>query len=129
MMPKLSIEGTSKSPEILMDEEFGIIEIKGTSFMEESLDFYAPVMNWITDYICSPFDTTVNVELMYFNSASAKILLMIFKQLKMVRKKNFRLTINWRYSEDDQDILDSGMDFSTLCDLKFNFIEKSIAVS
>ena len=123
-MKKLTINKTLNSPEILMDADKGIIEIKGVSFLEDSVPFYIPVLHWVDEYTTNPKVTTVNVELTYFNSATAKILLTIFKSLKLIRKKDFKLTINWRYAEDDEDIRNSGFDFAKLADLEFNMIEK-----
>jgi hypothetical protein len=124
MIAKLNIEKTQNSPEILMDAEKGLIEIKGASFLENSMDFYEPVIGWIEEYSISPKDTTVNVELKYFNSSSAKILLSLFKSLAVIKQSNFQLIVNWTYKEDDEDIMDSGLDFAKLSGLEFNLIEK-----
>jgi hypothetical protein len=126
MLEKLSIEKTTNSPEILMDAEIGLIEISGASFQEDSVSFYAPVFEWIEEYISNPKDTVVNVELKYFNSSSAKIILNIFKSLGEIKKKNLVLVINWKYNADDEDVKDSGQDFAKLSGLEFNLIEKEV---
>lgn len=123
MIKKLAIKKASNSPEILMDPEIGLIEIKGSSFLEDSVAFYEPVKNWIEEYITNPKDTIINVELTYFNSAAAKILITAFKSLGNIKKQNCKLTINWSYSDDDEDIKDSGVDFAKLTGLDFNMIE------
>jgi hypothetical protein len=128
MITTLNIEKTQNSPEILMDAEKGLIEIKGASFLENSLDFYEPVFEWIKQFTIRPKDTTVNVELKYFNSSSAKILLTLFKSLAVIKKSNFQLIVNWTYKEDDEDIMDSGLDFAKLSGLEFNLIEKESPV-
>lgn len=128
MMTTLNIKKTHNSPEILLDAEQGLIEITGASFLENSLEFYEPVIKWIEQYTISPKDTTVNVELKYFNSSSAKVLLTLFKNLSEVKKSSFQLVVNWTYKEDDEDIMDSGLDFAKLSGLEFNLIEKKSAV-
>ena len=39
-MGKISIEGTSKTPTVLFDAEEGLIELKGRSIPENSIEFY-----------------------------------------------------------------------------------------
>jgi hypothetical protein len=124
MIETLKIKITANSPEILMDPEKGLIEIKGSSFLEDSVSFYIPVLNWIKEYVTRPRDTTVNFDLSYFNSSAAKIFITAFKNLKIIKKMNFNLTINWSYTDDDEDIRDSGVDFAKLTGLDFNMIEK-----
>ena len=109
-----------------MNAEKGLIEIEGASFLEDNMSFYAPILEWVNEYINDPKDTTVNIELSYFNSSAAKLLLTIFKTIGVIRKKNFQLTVNWKYSEDDEDIRDSGLDFAKLSRIPFNMIEKDI---
>jgi hypothetical protein len=81
-------------------------------------------MEWIDESNKNPKDFTVNVELTYFNSSAAKILITAIKTLKVIVKNNFKLTVNWVYSDDDEDIRDSGLDFSKLTGIPFNMIEK-----
>jgi hypothetical protein len=126
MIKTLRIEKTLNSPKILMNAEKGIIEICGSSYLEDSLSFYLPVMEWIETYIQNPTDTTVDVELYYFNSSSAKILLNIFKSITVITKNNLKLTINWKYSEDDEDIRDTGISFAKLCNVDFMMIENEV---
>jgi len=122
-MNTITIQRTTNSPDILLDPKKGIIEIKGASFLEDSSAFYSPILDWVAEYVKSPVATTVHVELTYFNSSAAKLLLTIFKILGAIEKKNISLTLNWSYSEDDEDIRDSGHDFSKLSGIKFNMIE------
>jgi len=124
MVKTLVIKKTNNSPEILMDAEKGVINISGASFLEDSVSFYNPVMEWIDEINLNPKDLTVNVELSYFNSSAAKILITAFKNLKVITKSNFKLTVNWMYGDDDEDIRDSGNDFSKLTGIPFNMIEK-----
>lgn len=113
-----------RTPYLLLDRNKGLIELKGSSIMEDAKEFYDHMMTWTFDYVKNPKDTTVNIDLEYFNGASAKILLFMFKTLSKIQKEGHILTVNWHYDEDDEDILDSGTSFSTLSDVKFNLIKK-----
>jgi len=72
-----------------------------------------------------PDDTIVDIELEYFNTASAKIILSLFKKISKVKEMGKELKINWSYTEDDEIIRDSGFDFAKLARLDFNMIEKA----
>ena len=43
-MEPISIEGTPKTPTVKFDAEQGIIEIKGRSIPENSIEFYKPLV-------------------------------------------------------------------------------------
>jgi hypothetical protein len=113
-----------KTPHLVLDEKNGLIELKGSSIMEDTAVFYNPVMEWVYAYIRNPKDTTVNIDLEYFNTSSAKILVILFKTLSKIEKFGHKLTVNWYYAEDDEDIKDSGHNFSISAKVKFFFIEK-----
>ena len=42
-MDNIKIEGTSKTPTVEFDRESGVLEIRGRSIPENSIDFYKPV--------------------------------------------------------------------------------------
>ncbi len=118
-----------KTPFLLLDQKSGLVELKGSSLMEDTHTFYDPVMEWIYDYVKHPKDTLVNIDLEFFNSASAKILLLMLKTLSKIQKEGHVLTVNWHYDEDDEDIRDSGYDFSTMSKVKFNLVKKKMDTS
>ncbi len=124
MQKTLVFEKTNNSPAVLMDAEKGIFNISGTSFLEDTVSFYIPVMKWIEEFYLDPKDLTINVELSYFNSSAAKIIITALKDLKLITNKGCKLTVNWIYTDDDEDIRDSGNDFSKLTGIDFNMIEK-----
>ncbi|MFN4811466.1 MAG: SiaC family regulatory phosphoprotein, partial [Bacteroidota bacterium] len=49
-METLLIEGSAKTPTIKFDAEQGIIEIKGRSIPENSIEFYKPLIDWLEKY-------------------------------------------------------------------------------
>jgi hypothetical protein len=119
---KIELPGTKKTPNVIFDSQKGLLVIKGSSIMENCYSFYEPLIEWIQRYVTEPADTTVNIELEYFNSASAKILLLIFKMLAKIQQSGYSLKVNWAFQEDDDDIRDSGYDFSRLAKVDFNFV-------
>ena len=123
-MDSLIRNDTKNSPYIYLDQEKGLIEIKGSSLMEDVRAFYDPILEWIYEYIDHPKVTKVNMDLGFYNLGSAKIYLIILKVLSKIEKTGFRLTINWYYDENDEKSIDSCLDFSILSNLKFNLIKR-----
>jgi len=102
----------------------GIIKIRGRSIHENVADFFKPVGAWITEYIENPAECTcVDLNLEYFNSASAKVFIQLFQKLTYVKLKNKKLIFNWYYEDGDEDILERGEYFSSILDIPFNFIK------
>ena len=46
----------------------------------------------------------------------------VLKIDQIMKAHKVKATINWRYQEDDIDILEAGEEFSDLLDVEFNFI-------
>jgi hypothetical protein len=102
----------------------GIIKIRGRSIHENVADFFKPVGDWITEYIKDPAEITcVDLNLEYFNSASAKVFIQLFQKLTYVKLKNKKIIFNWYYEDGDEDILERGEYFATILDIPFNFIK------
>ncbi len=123
-MEPISIDGTAKTPTIKFDAESGIMEIKGRSIPENSIEFYKPLVDWLDEYAKSPKEITqVNVQLEYFNTSSSKCILDVFKKLESIQKGKPEVVINWYYEEDDEDMLEAGEDYESIIRVPFKMIE------
>jgi hypothetical protein len=121
-MKVLKLSATKSSPEIVLNPA-GFIKIKGRSIHENIIDFFKPVEEWVIEYIKVPADITcLDINLEYFNSASAKLLIQLFQKISYVRLKNKKFIVNWYYEEGDEDILERGEYFSSVLNIPFNFI-------
>ncbi len=120
-MEDIKIEGTPKTPTVQFDAAQGLLEIKGRSIPENSIEFYKPLMDWIESYAkgAKP-NTTVNVQLEYFNTSSSKCILDLFKKLEAI---NNEIVVNWYYEEDDEDMLEAGEDYDAIINIPFRMIE------
>lgn len=122
-MKELRIAPTKNSPEIILSPE-GMLKIMGRSIHENVTEFFEPVNDWITDYIEIPAEITcVDMNLEYFNSASAKVFIHLLELLTHVSLKNKKFIFNWYYEDGDEDILERGEYFSSILDVPFNFIK------
>ena len=121
-MEALNISPTKNTQEIILNPE-GIIKIRGRSISSNVTVFFAPVDNWITEYIKTPAEVTcVDMNLEYFNSGSAKMLINILQKITYVSLKNKKFIFNWYFEEGDEDILEHGEYFASALDVPFNFI-------
>ena len=123
-MEPISLEGTSKTPTIKFNADEGVMEIKGRSIPENSIDFYKPMVDWLDEYANNPRDKTiVNVQLEYFNTSSSKCILDVFKKLEAINKGKGNVLVNWYYEEDDEDMLEAGEDYESIIRVPFKMIE------
>lgn len=123
-MQALIIEKTKTTPGVTLDSSKGIFKIEGKSLPENAIEFYQPVMKWLQEYLLSPNpETVLTFEMQYFNTASSKLIYEIICLLKEPKKNGFDVKVNWCYSEDDDDTLESGKDYSSLVTIPFTFTE------
>jgi len=122
-MEELRISPTKNTPEVILNPQ-GIIRIKGRSIHENVTDFFEPIEDWISEYITVPADiTSVDMNLEYFNSASAKVFIHILQKVTYVTLKHKKFVFNWYYEDGDDDILERGEYFASVLDVTFNFIK------
>jgi hypothetical protein len=123
-MEKIFIEGTSKTPTVTTDAEQGIIEIKGRSNPENSMQFYRPLIEWIDEYSKNPSDRTViNIQLEHFNTSTSKCILDLFKKLEILQNDNHNVEVNWHYEIDDEDIMEAGDVYRTMTNIPIRLVE------
>ena len=124
-MNSLIIEGSPKTPNINFDGNEGSFLISGRSIPENSLDFYKPILEWLDAYIGEPKElTTVDIRLEYFNTSSSKCLLDVFKKLETLYKRGQKVSVNWCYESDDEDMLEAGEDYQSIIKIPFTMVEE-----
>lgn len=117
-------EETLKTPFVKFDGEKGLVEIKGRSIPENSIEFYKPLIDWLDKYSDQlNGKTSVNIKLEYFNTSSSKCILDIFRKLELIHKKGNEVEINWYYEEDDEDMFEAGEDYQSIISIPFKMIE------
>lgn len=127
-MENLNISKTESTPEIRLDYANGLIELKGESYPENTAEFYAPVFEWLRNY----FDnsnvrlTTVNMEIIYFNSSSSKALMNFFDLLENASEAGKKIIVNWIYDADNENSLEYGEEFKEdIESFEFNLIQNN----
>lgn len=123
MIDHLIFEQSVDTPGVDLDPSTGVCEFTGKSFPADVTAFYQPVIDWINEYSKNPCaKTVVNLKLDYFNTASSKILLEMFNLWETLYKNGNDVTINWHYPDDDEDMEQTGQEYSELLMLPFNKI-------
>ncbi|NQZ78533.1 MAG: DUF1987 domain-containing protein [Ekhidna sp.] len=123
-MEKLFIEPTRTTPLIKFDPEEGVLEMRGRSSPENSIQFYQKVLENLEEFaeVGGP-RFTANLAFEYFNTSSSKCLFDVFKRLSIIENSGKEIAINWYFEEGDDDMMEAGEDYSDLLDLEFNFFE------
>lgn len=128
MIDNIFLEKTNSTPYISFDISNGLFEIKGNSIPEDPIEFYTPVWNWLEEFSREPIPgITMNVDLEYFNTSSAKCIHKIFKILEKMNKEreDVDVIINWYYNEEDEDMFDAGRGYEDFIKIPFLLIRKN----
>ncbi|PHR37167.1 MAG: nuclear pore complex subunit [Fluviicola sp.] len=123
-MEKLYIEGSAKTPSVSFDGESGVLEMRGRSIPENSIEFFQPLIDWVDTYGSTPNPATrVDMKLEYFNTSSSKCILDLFKRLEKINSNDSQVLINWYYETDDEDMEEAGEDYAAIVGLDFKILE------
>jgi hypothetical protein len=110
-------------PDIKFVASTGVLEIAGESYLEDTAKFYAPVIDWIREFIQkSKKKLTFNIRLIYFNTSSSRSILDILYLVKEYEKKGFPVEVNWYHKGKDPEIVEEVEDYMLDTDLKINLI-------
>ena len=122
-MEKLVIESTQKTPYVIFDPKNHLFEISGRSLPENVIKTFDPVLKWINENFPKyKEEIKFNFKVDYLNSASAKMISLILTKLEDFYKNGTKITINWYYNIDDDDILSEGKLLASLKKIPFELI-------
>ena len=113
-----------KTPQVTFKLD-GELRIEGRSIPENALEFYDPLLKWVTTlqkHLPKAIEMTVRLE--YFNSSTSKLVLYLFKTLEKIHNtQGCPVKIIWHYNKLDDDMLDSGKDYQSIIQVPFEFVE------
>ncbi len=122
-MSALILEATEFTPKVILDPGSNKYEISGESRPENSGKFYEPLIAWMEQNLTSvKSGITFEFKFEYFNSSSAKYVLDILKQLNTCNSNGCPVKIKWSYDSLDEDMKESGEEFSKLIEVPFEFL-------
>jgi hypothetical protein len=113
-MSAMRIAATERSPEVDFDFETGELALRGESYPEDAASFFGPVVAGLRDFLerrdGPPIRLTV--ELIYFNSSTAKVLMNLLQMLETEAARGRPVRVDWRYAPGDDTMQEFGEDFS-----------------
>lgn len=124
-MTDLRIQKTKHTPGVECIAASGTVEISGSSYPENTFEFYEPILKWINGYLLEVTGKIIlNLRLDYMNSSSIKFISDIISKLSGYHKSGGSVELNWYYAEDDDDIREMGEDLKEDTNITFNIIQK-----
>jgi len=115
---------TEETPAIIFNPGKDKFQLVATSWPENALKFYTPIMDWLREYFKAPNLVTIfEFRLDYFNTSSAKQIAKLLVLLKEESEKH-DIKIKWFYDWEDMDMKNAGIRYAALTNIKFEFIEK-----
>ncbi len=122
-MEELNIKSSKYTPEIKTDSQKGELRFYGSSYPENASEFYQPVYSWIEDFFEKGNNNLeVNFYIYYFNTSSSKCFMNLLEILENQHRGGKDIVVNWYYTEEDEDGLDSGEKLFMEVDLKYKFL-------
>ena len=116
---------TRSTPEVILDPK-GIIKITGRLISDNPTDFFNQLDEGINEYFCNAPDITcLEICFEYINSECTKNLINTIRRIINIHLKNNKkkLTINWYYKDDDEDMLEKGTFFSSVLNIYISLIK------
>ncbi len=118
-MDSLIIPATGRTPGVAFDFTAGHLRLTGESYPDDVATFFGPVFLALRAYLDEepaepPAATPIrfDMELLYFNSSSAKVLMTLFQMLETVAKTGRPVAVTWSYEENDESMRELGEDFA-----------------
>lgn len=125
-METIKIQGTEDTPKVILDIDNDIMEVSGRSLPEDVTSFYEPVLTWLDEYAQNPNKKTIfNFKLVYFNTASSKLLLDILMKLEEIHEAGNEVLIRWHFPDDDEDMEEAGEEYADIVDVPFEQVSYS----
>lgn len=122
-MEPIIIEKELETPGIILDPQNKKFEFTGKSCPADVRSFYAPILSWLEKYIkTNDEDIVFDFKFQYYNTASAKIILMILQHLEDAAV-NGNVLVKWHYPEEDEELMEAGEDFADIVDVPFEFVQ------
>jgi hypothetical protein len=119
-MEVIKIIGTDDTPNVIFDPENDIFEISGRSLPEDVSSFYEPILKWLDEYSKNANQKSVfNFKLIYFNTASSKMILDILLKLEEMYENGKDVLVRWFYPEDDEDMQEAGEEYADIVEVPF----------
>ena len=131
-MMLLHLPPTEKTPEVTLDDELSLFQVKGLCLPEnvrdfsqtvtEKLEYYLQILDHTHESDPKKKSFRVNFKLGYFNTAAAKFIADVLMHVKVHMQTGTPIKIFWHYNEDDYDMLEAGEDIAKMVDVPVTYV-------
>lgn len=122
MNTTLKIEAGKKTPQVDFNSQTGILSLSGRCLPDDNHKFFAPLLEWIDGYVAFlPATTTVIIQLEYLQTGASLKVLELLKKLLPLAASGKELLVRWGYEGEDEDMMQTGQDFSSVINYPFRF--------
>lgn len=131
-MMLLHLLPTEKTPEVILDDELSLFQVKGLCLPEnvrdfsqtvtEKLEYYLQILHRTQENDPKKKPFRVNFKLGYFNTAAAKFIADVLMHVKAYMQTGSNIHIFWHYNEDDYDMLEAGEDIAKMVDVPVTYV-------
>ena len=123
MLDSFILQETEDQPWVKLDQENNDFEIGGKSLPENSSAFYSPILEWISEYVKNPNESTHFVcKIEYFNSSSARKFYEIFTELGKIKQTGNEIKVSWHYETGDRLMQNKGNEFKSILEIPFELV-------
>jgi len=122
-MDNIEIPASNRTPAVSFDFEVGHLRIKGESYPEDVTTFYYPLFDALKAWLAETKTPgcQFDFELIYFNSSSAKAIMMMMEMLDAAAANGMDVVVNWFHDAEDETMEELGAEFGEdLIYAKFN---------
>ena len=122
-MSNIELSATTSTPHVLADGDAGTLEMRGDSYPENSFEFFAPLVEWVQNYLQAP-DAALRLDLylLYLNTSSVRAMMDIFELLEDAHEGSHAVAVRWFYDEDNDRIAELAEEFKEDCSFPFDIL-------
>lgn len=121
-MEPLDIQQTTTTPLISFDPGTSTLRIAGESYPENSFDFYAPVISWLSASLQHLTRLTLDITITYMNSSSTKCTFDLLDIMEEAHGRGVSTAIVWRYDRENPRSYELAEDFREEVSLPFEIV-------
>jgi len=121
-MTDLKIAGSTSTPTIECTTQPARVHMKGDSYPENAFDLYQPVLQWMEAQLASADALTMDLELVYLNTSSVRIMMDLFDTLEEAHTSGRQVTVNWYYDARNERVAELAGEFKEDLTLPFNIL-------
>ncbi|MBX2869760.1 MAG: DUF1987 domain-containing protein [Acidiferrobacterales bacterium] len=112
-MDTIELPATSRTPAVWFNFDEHRLKLTGESYPEDVTSFYNPLFDALDNYLknLSGGSCRFDFQLVYFNSSSAKAIMMLMEKLEESAALGNKIDVHWFYDPDDGTMEELGEEF------------------